>query len=59
MLDVGALYQGSPKANLSASGTLANPQLAADVASAQRTAESDAAKYRWWPMVQRGLGYRF
>ncbi|MHB8256758.1 MAG: hypothetical protein ACYDHY_08345 [Acidiferrobacterales bacterium] len=59
MLDVGALYQGSPKVNLSASGTLANPQLAADIASARQTAESDAAKYRWWPLVQLGLGYRF
>ncbi len=59
MLDLGALYQGSPKVDLSATGALANPQLAADISSARQTAQSDAAKYRWWPVVQLSLGYRF
>ncbi len=59
MLDLGVLYQGSPQVTLSASGERANPQVATVVSSAAQTAQSDIADYRWWPLVQLNLAYRF
>jgi len=59
MFDFGAIYQGSGQVTLHATGAFANPQLANDISAAQQTAQSDMSKYRWWPVVQLGLGYRF
>ncbi|MDA8365139.1 MAG: hypothetical protein M0Z84_15325 [Gammaproteobacteria bacterium] len=59
LLDVGAIYQGSPKVSLSATGAAGNPALQADVQQAAATVASDAASYKWWPVIQLGIGYRF
>ncbi len=59
MFDVGAIYQGSPHVTLTATGALANPQLASDLSVTQQTTQTDMAKFRWWPVIQFGVGFRF
>ena len=57
--DIGALYQGSPKLSLSATGALSNPALAANLDQERAKAESDLGKYKWWPVLSLGLYFRF
>lgn len=57
--DIGALYQGSPKLTLSATGALSDPALAADVQAERAKAESDLSSFKWYPVVSLGLYYRF
>lgn len=59
MGDIGALYQGSPKVTLSASGAASNPTLANDIAAQQQKTQNDVAGYKWWPLLQMGVAYRF
>lgn len=59
MFDVGAIYQGSPQVTLNATGAAGNPLLASDLTAAQQTAQNDMTKFRWWPVIQLGLGIRF
>lgn len=58
-LDVGALYQGSPKLKLESAACSANAACAADMAREQEDAESDMRSYRWYPVVSAGAIYRF
>lgn len=58
-LDVGALYQGSPKLKLESAACSANAACAADLAREQEDAESDMRSYRWYPVVSAGAVYRF
>ncbi len=55
--DAGALYQGTPKATLSATGAVAG--LAANVAAEQIQLQNSVKNYKWWPVVALGLDYSF
>ena len=57
--DIGALYQGSPKLTLDATGALSDPALAANVRAERAKAESDLSSFKWYPVVSLGLYYRF
>ena len=57
--DIGVMYQGSPKAKLTATGAAANPALAADLAAAERTMNADLESFKIWPVISVGLGYAF
>ncbi|MBI3570290.1 MAG: hypothetical protein HY082_04195 [Gammaproteobacteria bacterium] len=57
--DIGALYQGSPKLSLSATGALSDPVLAADLERERASAESDLSKYKWYPVLSLGMYFRF
>lgn len=57
--DVGVMYQGRPKATITATGAAADPSLAANVKSAQAQLQSDLNSFRWLPVLQVGLVYRF
>ena len=57
--DIGALYQGSPKLALNATGALGNPALASDLEQERRSAEEDLDKYEWYPVVSLGVYFRF
>ncbi|GBE09657.1 hypothetical protein BMS3Bbin12_01981 [bacterium BMS3Bbin12] len=58
-LDLGVLYQGTPKVSLTATGAAADPQLASDIDAATAQVRSDVRKYRWYPVVMFSAGYRF
>lgn len=58
--DLGAVYQGKPKLSLEATGGIAPPpSLAADVEAERRQAEEDLSSFKWYPVVQLGLYFRF
>lgn len=57
--DIGALYQGSPRLALNATGALSDPALAADLERERRSAEDDLSKYRWYPVIALGAYFRF
>lgn len=57
--DIGVMYQGSPQARITATGSAANPVLASDVAASQAQLQSDLNSFRFYPVVQIGLAYRF
>lgn len=58
-VDIGALYQGSPKLSLSATGALSDPNLASNLEAERASAESDLSKFKWYPVLSLGLYYRF
>jgi hypothetical protein len=58
-LDVGLLYQGSPKLKFESAACSANAACAADLAIEQENAERDLRSYRWYPVVSAGAVYRF
>lgn len=57
--DFGVMYQGRPKASITATGAANDPQLASDVSAAQSKLQSDLNKFQWYPVVQVGVVYRF
>lgn len=57
--DLGVMYQGTPKASITATGAAANPQLASDVSASQSKLQSDLNKFQWYPVLQVGVVYRF
>ena len=57
--DIGVMYQGSPKASITATNPTGNAQLAADVQASQAKLQSDLNRYQWYPVVQVGVVYRF
>ena len=58
--DLGALFQGSPSAKLSASGSLANnPQFQSDLAQEQDQLQNDVNFFKVYPVVTIGLSFRF
>lgn len=59
LVDAGAMYEGSPRVNLHATGAATNPQLAADVASLQNSVNHQLDFLNWWPVVTIGVAYRF
>lgn len=57
--DIGVLFQGSPKAKLTATGAAGSPALAADLTAAERKMNTDLAGFNIWPVISIGLGYAF
>lgn len=57
--DIGALYQGSPRLSLSATGALSDPALAADLEQERRSAEDDLSDFKWYPVIALGAYFRF
>jgi hypothetical protein len=63
LVDVGAMYQGSPEISVSAGcgtglSTEACAELQANLAAEQRELSSDADDFKWWPVVSLALTYR-
>jgi hypothetical protein len=57
--DIGVAYQGSPKATITATGAASNAQLASDVQASQAKLQSDLNNFRFYPVIEMGLVYRF
>ena len=58
--DIGVVAQGTPKASLSASGSAANnAQFQSDLRAEQAKLQDSLDAFRWYPVIQLGLGYRF
>lgn len=58
--DIGALFQGSPKVQLSATGAAAsNAQFQSDLAAEQTKLQGDLNSFKTYPVVSLGLAYRF
>ncbi len=57
--NAGAMYEGNPGINLTATGAISNPQLASDVRETQNSLNSRLNFLNWWPVVTVGLTYRF
>ena len=60
--DVGVLYQGAPKISLTAhpvNPALVPPTFFADLEKERQKVEDDASKYKFYPVVNLGLSYRF
>ncbi len=54
-LDLGVVYQGTPKVSLSAT----TPQMAANVPTAQASLQNTFDALRWYPVAMFSVGYRF
>jgi len=58
--DIGALFQGSPKVQLSATGAAAsNAQFQSDLAAEQVKLQGDLNSFKTYPVISLGLAYRF
>lgn len=58
--DLGALLQGSPKVQLSATGTAtSSAQFQSDLAAEQSKFQNDVNSFKAYPVVNIGLAYRF
>ncbi len=62
-LDLGVLYQGTPKVSLTAPGTAPNTPfahtLAGNINIAAAQVRNDVNKYKWYPVAMFSVGYRF
>jgi hypothetical protein len=57
--DIGVLYQGSPKVNLTATCATSCGSLQTDVAAESNQLESDLSHYKWWPVISIGISYQW
>jgi len=60
--DIGVFYQGAPKISLTAhpvNPALVPPTFFADLEKERQKVEDDASKYKFYPVVNLGLSYRF
>lgn len=57
--DLGAVYQGKPKLGLEATGAAADPLLASDLEAERQQAEKELESFKWYPVLQLGLYFRF
>jgi len=57
--DIGVMFQGSPKATLTASNPNNDPTLAAHVAAEQAKLDSDMENFKLYPVVSVGMAYAF
>jgi len=58
--ELGAIYQGSPKVKLNATGTLAtDPTFQADMAKEEKKAQDSLDSFKWYPQIALGLSYGF
>jgi len=63
-LDIGALYQGSPKVSANATINSTTPKILKDeittnVEKERQQIESDVSKYTWYPVIMIGINYNF
>lgn len=59
-LELGVLLQGKPQLDLVASGPIASdPAFQAELANEIAQAEEDAEDFRFWPVLQLHIAYRF
>ena len=59
-LEIGALYQGSPKVSLATSSTLGGvPVSSSDRTAAEQKAADALSSFKWYPQVALGLSYAF
>lgn len=61
-LEVGAVYQNSPKLKLTASGSSSvvnDPTFQANLKQEQANAESDMSSFKWYPQIALGVSYAF
>jgi hypothetical protein len=60
-IDAGVMYQGSPKVrDLSVTGPIAtNATFQAELARERGEIEDEVDNYKWYPVLQLGLGFRF
>jgi hypothetical protein len=56
--DIGVLFQGSPKTDLTVvcSGTCPTP---ADIATQNAQLQSDLSNFKWWPVISIGISYQW
>ncbi len=58
--DLGALFQGSPDATLTATGTMANdPTFKSDLAIEKAKLQDDLDSFKIYPVISLGMAYRF
>jgi hypothetical protein len=58
--DLGAVYQGKPKLSLETTGgTLPPSSYAAQLEAERQQAEEDLSSFKWWPVIQLGMYFRF
>lgn len=58
-VDVGVMFQGTPRVQLAASNPTGDPTVATNVAAAQATAQQSANKYTRYPVIGASIGYSF
>jgi hypothetical protein len=59
-LDLGVLFQGSPKVQLNATGAVTTQsQFKSDLAAEQVKVQNDVNNYKTYPVVTLGISYRF
>jgi len=59
-VELGALYQGSPSAQLTATGTLASdPLFQQELAKEEAKANDSLDSYKWYPQIAIGVSYGF
>ncbi len=60
LIELGAVYQGTPEVNFEADGTLKNnPILLAELSKEEDNLQKDLNNYKYYPVVSVGIGYRF
>ncbi len=60
LFELGAIYQGSPKVDLSVDGPIASdPTFQNDLATEENNLQSDLDEFKVYPVVAIGLSYRF
>lgn len=57
--DLGVMYWGSPKVELSSTNPLGLPGLQADLDAEASNVEDDLKPYKFYPVLSLGLSYRF
>ena len=60
LFELGAIYQGSPKVDLSADGPISsNPTFQIELAKEESNLQSDFDEFKVYPVIAIGLSYRF
>jgi hypothetical protein len=57
--DIGILFQGSPKASVTTTGTWGGANTAQLAADAQAQLNSDLSNFKYYPVLSVGIGYTF
>jgi len=58
-IDLGVMFQGTPKADLEAKGVLANPVFANDVATEEQNLNDEIKDFTVYPLISAGISYQF
>jgi hypothetical protein len=56
--DIGVMFQGKPKTNLTVACVTACPT-ATDIANENAKLESDLSHFKWWPVISLGISYQW